>query len=158
MGLKEFYSAYKAFDPSFEIIFVSSDKDEAGMKSYFQEDHGDYLALPYDRRTAKGALSDMFGVEGIPTFTVVDENGKVLNVNARGKVAAGAEAVVKDGWAPPAVGDMAEGPDAQGTDINETPTVVAFCAKASVETQASIEAAMTEVAKKYIAEKGDDDI
>merc|ERR1712157_241510 len=95
---------------------------------------------------------------GIPSFAVVDANGKTLNANARGKVAAGVDAILKDGWAPPAVGDMAEGPDAQGTDINETPTVVAFCAKASVESQASIEAAMTEVAKKYIAEKGDDDI
>merc|ERR1712183_1089419 len=69
--LKAFYDEYKQLDPQFEIIFVSSDKDEAGMKSYFTTDHGDYLALPFKFRQAKSDLSDMFGVEGIPSFVVV---------------------------------------------------------------------------------------
>merc|ERR1712048_345399 len=155
--LKEFYSEYKAKDPNFEIIFVSSDKDAAGMKSYFTEDHGDYLALPFERRQAKADLSSMFGVEGIPSFAVVDANGKTLNANARGKVAAGVDAILKDGWAPPAVGDMAEGPEAAGTDINECPTIVALCSKASADAQAAIYEALKQVAEKYIAEKGDDD-
>jgi len=155
--LKEFYEAYKAKDPNFEIVFVSSDKDEAGMKSYFKEDHGDYLALPFSQRQAKSDLSDMFGVQGIPTFVAIDDKGRVLNSNARSKVAAGADAVIKDGWEPAAVGDMAEGPEAAGTDINECPTVVAFCAKSSATEQAAILESMTQVAKRYIAAKGDDD-
>merc|ERR1719337_603929 len=64
--LKQFYTDYKAKDPNFEIIFVSSDKEEKAMLDYFKEDHGDYLALPYLKRKEKEELSSMFGVNGIP--------------------------------------------------------------------------------------------
>merc|ERR1712146_253245 len=130
------------------------------MKSYFKEDHGDYLALPYSDRKAKDALSKMFGVEGIPSFAVVDSTGKVLNSNARAKVQAGVDAVIADGWKPPAVGDMADGPEAAGTDINETPTLVVLCDKASGDVQKGILSALNPVAKEYIdeAEKSGDDV
>ncbi len=42
----------KAKGPHFEIIFVSSDREEEGMMSYFK-DHGDYLVLQFSDRTAK---------------------------------------------------------------------------------------------------------
>merc|ERR1712151_132222 len=87
--LKEFYEAYKAKDPNFEIVFVSSDKDEGVMLDYFKNDHGDYLALPFAKRQSKADLSSMFGVEGIPSFAVVGADGQVLNTNARAKVSAG---------------------------------------------------------------------
>jgi len=157
--LKQFYTDYKAMDPNFEIIFVSSDHTEEAMLSYFKEDHGDYLALPYAKRQEKGELSSMFGVNGIPTFVVVGADGKVVNANARGKVAAGAAAVLAEGWAPPAVGDMAEGADVAGTDINECPSIVIMCDKSDVATQKAIKDAMTPLAEKYIAEAkatGDD--
>merc|ERR1712139_359486 len=113
-------------------------------------DHGDYLALPFSKRKEKEELSNMFGVEGIPTFVVVGADGKVINANARGKVSAGAEAVRAQGWAPPAVGDMAEGPEAAGTDINECPSIIVLCENADDATQKSIEKSMEPLAKKYI--------
>jgi len=156
--LKAFYEDYKSRDPNFEIVFVSSDKEEAGMLDYFRNDHGDYLALPYSKRDEKGELSAMFGVSGIPTFAVVGADGKTLNVNARGKVAAGAASVAAEGWEPPAVGDMAEGPEAAGTDINETPSVVVLCDGSSAEEKKAIEAALQTLAKAYIDEaKATDD-
>jgi nucleoredoxin len=150
--LKKFYEERKASDPNFEIIFVSSDKDEQGMLDYFKADHGDYLALPFAKRAEKKELSDMFGVEGIPTFVVVGADGQTLNANARGKVVGGASSVLAGGWEPPAVGDMAEGPEAAGTDINETATVVVMCAGASADEQKAIEKALEPLAKSYIAE------
>jgi len=157
--LKEFYAEYKAKDPDFEIVFVSSDRDEAGMLDYFKNDHGDYLALPYDKRNAKAELSSMFGVAGIPTFAVIGADGKTLNANARGKVSAGANAVLAQGWEPSAVGNLAEGPEAAGTDINETPTIVIMCEEAEATVQEALVEAMTPLAKKYIQEakeSGDD--
>jgi len=148
--LKQFYSDYKRKDPNFEIIFASSDKDEQQMLDYFKGDHGDYLALPYSKRKEKEELSSMFGVEGIPTFVVLGADGKVINANARGKVSAGAEAVLAQGWAPPAVGDLAEGPEAAGTDINECPSIVIMCENADDATQKAIGKAMEPLAKKYI--------
>merc|ERR1719213_1591666 len=112
--LNQFYSDYKSKDPNFEIIFVSSDKDEQQMLDYFKGDHGDYLALPFSKRKQKEELSSMFGVEGIPTFVVLGSDGKVINANARGKVSAGAEAVLLQGWEPPAVGDLEQGAEAVG--------------------------------------------
>merc|ERR1711937_511931 len=160
--LKEFYVEMKEKDPNFEIVFVSSDKDAAAMKSYYTEDHGSWLALPFDNRKGKDALSKLFGVEGIPTFVVVGPDGKVINKDAKGKVGAGVDAVCKvgagvdavckDGWAPPIVGDMAEGLDACGTDINETPTLVVMCDKSSPDIQKQAVEAMMPLAQKYKAE------
>lgn len=150
--LKEFYAAYSAKDPNFEIIFVSSDKEESAMLDYFKNDHGNYLALPFEKRKEKEELSKMFGVEGIPTFAVVSADGKTISANARGKVQAGADAVLAAGWEPPAVGDMAEGPEAAGTDINECPTVVILCQGCDTESQKAIHDAVEPLAKRYIAE------
>jgi len=157
--LKEFYIEMQKKDPNFEIIFVSSDKDAAAMKSYYTEDHGSWLALPFDNRKGKDALSKLFGVEGIPTFVIVGPDGKVINTDAKGKVSAGVDKVLADGWAPPIVGDMAEGPGAAGTDINETPTLVVLCDKSTPALQTKAVEAMTPVAQKYKAEadaSGDD--
>jgi len=157
--LKQFYQDYKAKDPNFEIIFVSSDKEEKAMLDYFKGDHGDYLALPYAKRTEKEELSSMFEVEGIPTFVVVGPDGQVINANARGKISSGVESVLAKGWAPPAVGNLAEGPAAAGTDINECPSIVVMCDGADAAVQKSIEEALEPLAKKYIEEakvSGDD--
>merc|ERR1712146_430423 len=100
-----------------------------------------------------------FGVEGIPTFVVIDADGQVVNANARGKVSAGVEAVVAQGWAPPAVGNMAEGAEAAGTSINDCPSIVVMCEGADAATQKSVEEALEPLAKKYIEEAkatGDD--
>merc|ERR1719359_1215632 len=129
------------------------------MLDYFKDDHGDYLALPFSQRQQKEELSSMFGVEGIPTFVVVGADGQVVNANARGKVSGGVDAVLAQGWAPPAVGNMANGPAAAGTDINECPTVVVMCEGADAATQKSVEEALEPIAKKYIEEAkatGDD--
>merc|ERR1719160_1998524 len=143
----------------FKIIFVSSDKEEQAMLDYFKNDHGDYLALPYSKRKEKEELSSRFGVNGIPCFVVVGPDGQVVNANARGKVSAGVEAVVAQGWAPPAVGDMAEGAEAAGTDINECPSIVVMCEGADAATQKSVEETLEPLARMYIAEAkatGDD--
>merc|ERR1712146_870404 len=93
-----------------------------------------------------------FGVEGIPTFVVIDADGQVVNANARGKVSAGVEAVAAQGWAPPAVGNMAEGAEAAGTSINDCPSIVVMCEGADAATQKSVEEALEPLAKKYIEE------
>jgi len=150
--LKEFYEAYKKKDPNFEIVFVSSDKDEAQMLDYFKNDHGSYLALPFAKRAEKESLSKIFGVEGIPTFAVCGANGKIINANARSKISAGVDAVLADGWTPPSVGNLAEGADIGGTDINECPTVVIMCEGCSSTDQQSIFDALKPLGKKYIDE------
>jgi nucleoredoxin len=85
--LKETYEKMKAKRDDFEFVFVSSDKDESSMKSYMKEAHGAWLTLPFARRDSKEALSTICGVQGIPTFAVIDPDGNIITTKARGNVA-----------------------------------------------------------------------
>lgn len=59
----------------FEVVFVSSDRDEESFSGYFSE--MPWLAVPFsDLETRKG-LKDLFKVRGIPHLVVIDANGKV---------------------------------------------------------------------------------
>jgi len=83
--LKEFFEEAK--DDSFIIIFVSSDRDEASMKSYFAE-HGDYLACPFGSELV-GALKKNCNVTGIPSLAIVDKTGTMLHQGGRSDVGEG---------------------------------------------------------------------
>merc|ERR1712038_793379 len=77
------------------IIFVSSDQDEAGMKDYFKS-HGDYLALPFAARDKKKALSEKFGVQGIPMLVIVSKDGKTVDAGGRGTVQKNGEKALEE--------------------------------------------------------------
>merc|ERR1712146_831474 len=68
-----------------EIIFVSSDRDEASFNDYFKE--MPWLALPFDKREAKEALSEACGVQGILSFAVINPDGTIITTDGRSKVA-----------------------------------------------------------------------
>jgi len=157
--LKSFYEEYKAKSEDFEIIFISSDQSEDAMQSYFQGEHGDYLALPFSKRKEKAALSDMCGVEGIPTFAIVGPDGTIINKNGRGKITAGVAAVLEAGWEAPVVGDMDEGPEVAGTDINQCPAIIVLCDGCDDAAQVAARQALEPLAKKYLddAKKSGDD-
>merc|ERR1711976_237418 len=58
-----------------EVIFVSSDRDEASFKEYFAEQP--WLALDYADRSTKAKLSEALGVSGIPSVVIMDADLKV---------------------------------------------------------------------------------
>jgi len=83
--LGDFYKALKAAGKSFEIVFVSSDRDQASFQDYYNS--MPWLALPFDDRKRKEDLSNKFGVKGIPTFILFDgANGSVIQREGRMKV------------------------------------------------------------------------
>jgi len=67
-----------------EIVFVSSDRDEAAFKEYFEE--MPWRALPYSDRERKEALSKKFKVEGIPSVVILDGDGCVINKDGRSAI------------------------------------------------------------------------
>ncbi|PAA47589.1 hypothetical protein BOX15_Mlig014545g2 [Macrostomum lignano] len=87
-ALALFYEEAKASHPNLECVFVSCDRDEASMLSYFNESHGDYYVLPFNSEERTG-LAKQYQVSGIPCLIVVDEEGKVLKPNAREDVQKG---------------------------------------------------------------------
>jgi len=96
--LGEFYNSLKA-TKSFEIVFVSSDRDDASFTEYYGE-HAPWCALPFEDRSRKEALSKQFKVQGIPALVLVDgTTGEVITTDARSSVAEDPEGV-KFPWKP----------------------------------------------------------
>ena len=89
-ALATLYTSIVAKGKSFEIVFVSSDRDEGSFQSYFAE--MPWLALPFADRQTKQALSDKFGVQVLlatpapaPAFllsTLLTPSGLLLTVGA----------------------------------------------------------------------------
>ena len=103
---------YKAL--GMEIVFVSSDRDEAAFQSYHAEQP--WLALPFAERDVKTKLSKAFKVSGIPSFVILDGiTGEVITKDGR-------EAVSKDPegkefpWAPPTFWDALGSEFMRGTE------------------------------------------
>jgi hypothetical protein len=89
-----------------------------------------WLALPFAEREAKGALSKMFGVEGIPSLVVLGPKGAdgsraTVNGSARGEASLDNAAAFP--WPPKPFADLARTVECNGSDINESPAVIVFC-------------------------------
>ena len=69
-----------------EIIFVSSDSDEHSFKEYYGS--MPWISLPYEDRSAAQALSQKYGIRGIPSLIVLDgASGNVIDRDGRSTVA-----------------------------------------------------------------------
>jgi len=136
-----------------EVVFVSSDRDEAAFKEYFGEQP--WLALSYEDRKLKEELSTFFGVNGIPSLCIVSPEGEIITKEGRGAVS-GDPTGTEFPWYPKPVANLKAGPG----QINEVTTVLCFAEKADSETQKACEAAMTPFAEAQIAAakaKGEED-
>jgi nucleoredoxin len=91
-------------DKSFEIVFVSSDRDEAAFASYYKE--MPWLALPFAERELKQKLSKQFKVSGIPSLVLLDgATGKVLSKDGRSVVMNDPDGADFP-WAPKTLGEL----------------------------------------------------
>lgn len=82
--LAEFYK--DGLKDKMEIVFVSSDKDQASFNEYASE--MPWLAMPFEKRVEKELLSDAFGVSGIPSFVVLNADGTVITTEGHRAVMA----------------------------------------------------------------------
>jgi len=83
--LAQIFKALKGRD-DFQIVFVSCDRDKAAFSSYFKEQP--WLALPFEDKKRNSALSQKFGVSGIPYLVLIDANGEIITKDGRSKVLA----------------------------------------------------------------------
>jgi len=156
--LAKFYARYKKVEPNFEIVFASSDKTEAEMKSYFTESHGDYLAFDFNAPELK-KIKELVAADGIPTFAVYDAEGKLLNKNGVAKVMGGlenVEEIVANGWAPPVVGNLANGAEAAGKEINDAMSIIVRCEGCGDDVIKQIEETLTILAKEEVRSSDND--
>jgi len=145
--LAETYKKYKAKGLNLELVFVSSDKDEGQFKDYFSE--MPWLALPYEDRKAKDALSKRFKVQGIPSLVVVDSDGQVITTNGRAAIQGDPEGA-EFPWHPKPVQDLAS-PEG----IDETASVVVLMESLDADSQKSVISTLDPLARKF-GNPGDD--
>merc|ERR1711957_1032619 len=119
-----------------EIVFVSSDKDEAAFNDYYKEQP--WLALDFANRKEKEQLSNFFGVSGIPTFVIVDKDGSTISKEGKGAVSNDPEGA-EFPWYPKPVKNLKNGPGA----LNGAAVVIAFCETADSTAQKAAEDAMS---------------
>jgi nucleoredoxin len=82
--LAQIYKDLVASGKKFEIVFASSDKDQASFDSYYGEQP--WTAVPFAKRDIKNKLSSKFKVGGIPTLVLLDGNGNLLTTKGRAAV------------------------------------------------------------------------
>jgi Thioredoxin-like/PUB domain len=79
--LAEMYAHLKEVAPShgLEIVFVSSDRDDASFRNYFQMNMP-WLSIPFDQlQFVKHTLNTTYGVRGIPALVILDAvSGQVV--------------------------------------------------------------------------------
>jgi nucleoredoxin len=136
------YEEIKAAGKDFEIVFVSSDRDEKSFQEYFNE--MPWLALPYADRAAKNELSKVFGVEGIPSLVLLDKDFSVITKKGRGSVM---QDISEFPFHEKPVADLAS--DADG--LNDVPCVVVLADKATADEQTKAYAALEPLAAEYKA-------
>uniref|UniRef100_A0A7N0ZSA8 protein-disulfide reductase n=1 Tax=Kalanchoe fedtschenkoi TaxID=63787 RepID=A0A7N0ZSA8_KALFE len=78
--LIEAYTKIKAKNEAFEVIFISSDRDQSSFDEYYAQ--MPWLALPFgDLRDA--SISRKFKVRGIPMLVAIGPTGKTITTEAR---------------------------------------------------------------------------
>ena len=80
--LSSFYEEMNKDGKKFEVIFVSSDQDEAAFKDYFASMPFKACSYEVDRQ----AIKQQHGVQGIPMLPLFKVDGTKLSDNARGEV------------------------------------------------------------------------
>jgi len=130
-------------EDDFEFVFVSSDRDDPSFDEYFAE--MPWLALPFSNRKGKAALSDIFGVRGIPSLVTLDADLKtVINKSARGSASSDADGL-EFPWHPKALNDVNEVTDG----LNDEVCVISLLDGADAADASARKKDIEAVAKKY---------
>jgi nucleoredoxin len=74
--LVEWYNKFKPEHPDFELVFVSSDRDQAAMEEYIKGDNMPWPAVKFDQ--AQSETFQKFSSSGIPYLVLVDNEGNAV--------------------------------------------------------------------------------
>ena len=139
------YTKMKAAGKPFEVIFVSSDRDEGQFNEYMGE--MPWLALPYAKREEKAALSSWAGVSGIPTLVILDAERNIITKSGRGAIGADPNGD-EFPWVPKPLVNVCA--DAEG--LNDCPSLVLLLDD-GVADQGPATAIMEALAEEYKAKR-----
>lgn len=83
--LIEAYQSLKDAEIPFEVVLVSSDRSEEAAMAYMKDHEMPWRMVPFGSEK-KDALSEKFGVRGIPMLVIVNDSGQTLSIRARFEV------------------------------------------------------------------------
>jgi hypothetical protein len=79
--LAERYAELQAAGAKLEVVFISSDRTQADMDTYFGE--MPWKALKFTERATKAFLSEKYEIEGIPTLVLLKPDGSLVTTEGR---------------------------------------------------------------------------
>jgi thiol-disulfide isomerase/thioredoxin len=80
-NVRENYRAYH--NKGFEVVGISLDRDRAALEKFLADEQNPWIIL-HDGDWKDNAVATYYGVMGIPTVILVDQEGKVVSTRARG--------------------------------------------------------------------------
>ncbi|TWT52073.1 Thiol-disulfide oxidoreductase ResA [Thalassoglobus neptunius] len=86
-NVKEMYEAYH--DKGFEVVGISLDNDREALVEFVKDNDLNWVTLFEEAPELQGwdnPIARYYGISGIPTVILVDQSGKVVNLNARDEV------------------------------------------------------------------------
>ena len=83
--LKNAYNKWKnEKNLKFEIIFVSRDTSQSAFENYYNNDHGNWLIIPYNDKNRINKLCKLNNSGGIPCLVMINaKNGDIITENGR---------------------------------------------------------------------------
>jgi len=82
--LAKVYRELTAAGKPFEVVFVSSDRDQPGFNKYMAS--MPWKAIPFDRTHLLQSLGQKYKVKGIPMLVLLDPSGQTLTTDGRTKI------------------------------------------------------------------------
>ena len=82
-NIKKNYEKYR--DKGFEVVGISLDQDREALENHLDEHETPWIVLHEEKDGGKNIASDYYGIFGIPAMMLVDKDGKVVSLNARGE-------------------------------------------------------------------------
>lgn len=92
--LVKFYNDHQA-KGSYEVIFISSDRNQTDMQNYMRDMRMPWLAVAYGSVCAQ-QLKDHYSGQGIPRLVMLNSDGKIISDSFKGKQYVGPYKVLED--------------------------------------------------------------
>ncbi|KAI9193671.1 thioredoxin-like-domain-containing protein [Polychytrium aggregatum] len=145
------YEKLKTQHQDFEVIFISSDREE----EHYQKLLAKMPWLALSRMEGAEALiefGELYTIDGIPQLVIVDSDGNVINRDAVASIHADPEGA-NFPWVPKRLCDISESFSSAGYTPSEKTSLILFSESASQTEQDALERAMLSIVGEYSSPK-----